>query len=67
MRDMYSLYAKRTTSELNQMRSKKYLELQKVANISGYFAQRDVIRLNDQITAIDAELAKRKAQLSLPL
>lgn len=65
MADTYNLYAKRSTSELNQMRSKKYLRMTKVAGEYGWFNQREAESLAQQITAIDAELAKRKAQLPL--
>lgn len=65
MRDMYNLYAKRTVSELNQLRSKKYLKLLEVQRSNGFFAERDAADIQGCITAIDAELAKRKAQQPL--
>ena len=65
MRDMYNLYAKRSTSELNRLRSKKYLRMTKVRGEYGWFNQREADRLEGQIKAIDAELAKRKAQQAL--
>ena len=66
MRDMYNLYAKRSTSELNQLRSKKWLRITKLELCNrGWFDNKELEALTGQVRAIDAEIARRKAQSRL--
>lgn len=65
MRDYYNLYAKRSITELKQMRSRKYLRMVQVAALPGFFNMQEELALRDQIKAIDAELDRRAAQQPL--
>lgn len=61
-RDMYNLYAHRTTEELLKLRSKKVVKMQTSHSFGSYFSTRDLETLKQTIAAIDVELARRAAQ-----
>jgi len=61
-RDMYSVYYKMTEYDLRKLRSKKVLQMLKIAKYENHFAMKDKERLADQISKIDAELSRRAAQ-----
>lgn len=62
------LYAKKTTSELKTMRSKKYNRLTKLqSQPNTYFNLRECEDLRQMILWIDAELEARALQQQLPL
>lgn len=64
-KDMSKVYAKKTELDLRKLRSKKVLQLNKLATLNGYFVKRDRELLAAQIDQIDAELECRKLQLPL--
>lgn len=66
MNDKYNLYAHRDAHELRKLYSKKFNRLQRLRSQQmGYFVKREIAALQEQMKAIEAELAKRDAQLAL--
>jgi len=62
----YAVYFRMSIKQLNQLRSRKYLELNKIVNLTGHFAGQDKRRLAEQIRVIDVVLAQKTSQMSLP-
>jgi len=67
MRDMSSLYFSMTMKELKTLRSKKVLAIERERRHFGSYASaQEIKRLAGAITRIDAVIAAREAQMSLP-
>lgn len=66
-RDMTTYYRGMTEFDLRKLRSKKILRGLKIAKDFSWFAIKEKNTLRQQIRWIDAELACRAAQLTLPL
>ena len=60
-----SVYELMTDEELHRFRSTKVLELYRIKKHNSYFGSKDIKRLDDQIKAIDAELAYRLSRMPL--
>jgi len=67
MNDMTSVYWKRSTKDLQRLRSQKYNRLLRLREMyAGYLVMQEIKTLNFQIGRIDAVLAARAAQMALP-
>lgn len=60
-----NLYAKKSTLELRQLRSKKHARLAVIGATGSWFTTRERDMLERTIKQIDVELAAREAQLTL--
>lgn len=66
MRDMSSIYWKKTTKELRTLRSKKYNRRERLrSSAQGYLGQQEIRLLTHQIDTIDRIIDARNAQLWL--
>lgn len=67
IKDMESVYWKRTTKDLMRLRSEKYNRILKLrgAQFMSYLTQQEIRRLDAQIKRIDAILAAREQQQDL--
>lgn len=59
----YAVYWRMDVKKLNQLRSKKHLELNALAGKGGLFAERDRSRLTEQIRVIDVVRAQKLLQI----
>lgn len=64
-KDMSYLYQTMTTKHLREMRSKKYVRLQKLVNDYSWFANREKESLRSTMKQIDSELAYRDCRVEL--
>jgi len=63
---LYNLYWNMNSKRLRVLRSQKYNKLQRLESEGiGYFKQKDINALHEQITAIDGVLASRDYQPGL--
>jgi len=60
-----SVYELMTDDQLHKARSKKVIEKYRIEKTNSYWGGKDARRLDDQIKAIDAELAYRIARMPL--
>jgi len=64
-KDMSKVYRNTPTIDLIKNRGRKMLALMRAQQEWGYFAKKEVARLQYQIAQIDAEIAARDAQMPL--
>jgi len=64
---MTSFYATLSIADLKRLKGKKMLRGMKISKDGSWFAIKERDTLRQQIRWINAELAAREAQLSLPL
>lgn len=66
MRDNSNLYRKLSNEKIRELRSKKFVRLQKIENIPGsYLIRQEREALKHQIHQIDVEINARFLQLTL--
>jgi len=67
MKYMGYLYKTMSDEQLRKLRSRKFVEHQKIVSKSqGYWYMKEANKLHWQMVWIDAELAARAAQMALP-
>lgn len=65
-RDMYNIYAKRSSEDLRKLYSKHYNRLMSLeGRRMGWFDLREADSLRERMRSIDAELTRRYAQTTL--
>jgi len=64
-KDMSKVYFKTATIDLIKNKGRKTLALMRARREGGYFAKKEIARLEYQIAQIDAVLASRSAQFPL--
>jgi len=68
MKDMANVYRKVSSDELRELRSKKFIRLQKLEGYcGGFFTAKEIAALRHQLHQIDVELTCRFYQTELPL
>lgn len=68
MRYMGDYYFTRSTFDLNVLRSKKVVRLERLRHdAKTYFVMQEIRKLAEQIDDIDAVIASRRDQLDMPL
>lgn len=68
MKYMGDYYFTRNTFDLNVLRSKKVVRLERLRHdVKTYFVMQEIRKLAEQIDDIDAVLASRRDQLDMPL